>query len=92
MKEEHQRIQYELSPLRIEGIAASLEVSTMLWRRASTFFSVRSVQHLLARVQWFLFAGCWLGGWLAAGWLAGWPIRFVPQLTSNKMPATANQQ
>ena len=25
------------------------------------------------------------------GWLAGWPIRFVPQLINNKIRATANQ-
>ena len=44
-------------------------------------------------------AGCvigwmagWLAGWLTAGWLAGQPIRFVQQLTNNKIPATANQQ
>ena len=25
-------------------------------------------------------------------WLAGWPMRFVPQLTNNKIRAEANQQ
>ena len=34
----------------------------------------------------------WLAGWLLAGWLAGWRIRFVSQLTNNKIRATEYQQ